>query len=116
MDIFKHLAILICSIMSLFAFGQNEIKKYVKERTVRVMSIGPDSTSFADLTTIGDAIGDARIVMLGEQDHGDAPTFLAKTRLIKYLHEQKGFDVLAFEEDFFSANYNWGLVRSGKLS
>jgi erythromycin esterase len=88
-----------------FAVGQNQVKKFVEQTAVSIPTIDPDSTNFSDLEVIGNAIGDSRIVMLGEQDHGDAPTFLAKTRLIKYLHEKKGFNVLAFESDFFGLNY-----------
>jgi erythromycin esterase-like protein len=88
-----------------FAIGQNQVKKFVEQTAVSIPTIDPDSTNFSDLEVIGNAIGDSRIVMLGEQDHGDAPTFLIKTRLIKYLHEKKGFNVLAFESDFFGLNY-----------
>ena len=91
----------------MFVVGQDKIKKFVEQTTVSISTIEPDSTNFSDLEVIGNAIDDSKIVMLGEQDHGDAPTFLAKTRLIKYLHEKKGFNVLAFESDFFGLNYGW---------
>ncbi|THU34907.1 erythromycin esterase family protein [Niastella caeni] len=93
------------------AWSQKNIEQYVREHAHPITSICPDSTNFADLQVIGDAIGNARIVMLGEQEHGDAATFQAKTRIIKYLHEQKGFDVLAFEGDFFGMNYGWEQVK-----
>jgi len=96
--------------------GQEQIKKFVQEQAVQVTTIEPDSTSYKDLEPIGKAIGNARIVMLGEQDHGDAPGYFAKTRLIKYLHENKGFNVVAFENDFFNTNYHWALVKAGKLN
>ncbi|MFL5740981.1 MAG: erythromycin esterase family protein, partial [Flavisolibacter sp.] len=79
----------------------------VQTHAASVSSIDPANTDFSDLNELGKAIGDARILMLGEQDHGDAPAFLAKTRLIKYLHEKKGFNVLAFESDFFALNTGW---------
>src|SRR4029078_13189642 len=90
-------------------FTQSAMKTYVGTNVRQIASIDPDQQDYTDLKVIGDAIGDARIVMLGEQDHGDAPTFLAKTRLIKYLHEKKAFSVLAFESDFFAVNYSWQL-------
>lgn len=80
-----------------------------------VSTVHPDSLDFSDLEVVGRAIGESRVVMLGEQDHGDAPTFLAKTRLIKYLHEIKGFNILAFEDDFFALERGWGKTIDGGL-
>jgi erythromycin esterase-like protein len=91
---------------------QTGIQDFVRTSSMPIRTISPDSTDFSDLDGIGNAIGNARIVMLGEQDHGDAPTFSAKTRLIKYLHEKKGFNVLVFESDFFGLNTGYPSVSN----
>jgi len=67
-------------------------------------SIQPEQTDFSDLAPLKKAIGNRRVVMLGEQDHGDGSAFKAKVRLIKFLHQEMGFAVLAFENGFFESN------------
>lgn len=67
------LSAVICLSLSI-AGGQAEIEKYVKENATKITAISPDSTNYEDLTAVGNAIGDARVVMPGEQDHGDAST------------------------------------------
>ena len=64
------------------AFGQ-DVRSYVAANTVPIATLDAISEDYADLAPFGQAIGEARVVMLGEQDHGDGPTFQAKTRLVK---------------------------------
>jgi len=103
----KNLLLLFPVLLMLTAPSDKAIKKHAKDNQHTIKSIDPQETGFDDLAAIGAAVGNARVVMLGEQCHGDGATFAAKSRLIKYLHEVKGFDVLAFEADFFTLN-NYG--------
>jgi hypothetical protein len=104
----KRFLIMFCfAMITVVSYSQNDIESFVRQKTVPISSIDPDALNFDDLEQIGNAIGGARIVMMGEQDHGDAPAFAAKTRLINYLHNKKGFNVVAFESDFFSATYGF---------
>jgi erythromycin esterase-like protein len=47
-----------------------------------------------DLTAFGAAVGDARIVALGEAAHGTREFAQVKQRMVEYLAAQKGFSVL----------------------
>jgi len=78
-----------------------------------VRSIEPSDTDFSDLGGLRAAIGGARIVLLGEQTHGEGSTFSAKIRLIKFLHEKMGFDVLAFESGLYDCARIWENVQQG---
>jgi len=84
-----------------------------KKAVVAVRSIDPNDTDFSDLAGVRAAVGDARIVLLGEQTHGEATTFQAKIRLVKFLHEKMGFDVLAFESGFYDCARIWENVQAG---
>lgn len=92
-----------------------EIKAFVQDHVHEIKTIDPNDLNFNDFEEIGKAIEDAKVVLMGEQDHGDGSTFLAKTRLIKYLHQTKGFDVLVFESDFYGLNRSWELIENEKI-
>jgi len=77
-------------------------------------SIDFDDDDFEDLEAFGKAAGNARIVMLGEQTHSDGTTFLAKARLVRYLHEEMDFDVLAFEGGLYDMHRAWQRIKDGE--
>ena len=53
-----------------------------------------------DLVAFGKAVGDARIVALGEASHGTREFFQMKHRLLEYLVKEKGFTVFASEANW----------------
>src|SRR5262249_28557288 len=88
---------------------------WLKSHVAPLRSIDPADEDFTDLEPIRKAIGDARVVQLSEQSHGDGATFHARTRLIKFLHQKCGFDVLAFESGLYDCRKAWELLREGKM-
>jgi len=74
-----------------------------KENHILIRSL--ISENFEDLKCLDQYVKDARIVQLGESNHFTKEYNLIKVRLIKYLHEVHGFNVIAFENGFFDCSY-----------
>lgn len=108
--------IFLCFLLFKQGFGQSSIKEYIQENAKAITSVNPDDSNFTDLEIMRKVIGDKRVVMLGELYHGDGTSVQAKTRLIKFLHEKMGFNVLVFESDFFSLNHGWQFFENGGIS
>ncbi|MGE0173384.1 MAG: erythromycin esterase family protein [Oligoflexales bacterium] len=62
---------------------------------------------FEDLAFLQGLLQDKRIVQLGESSHGSKEYTSGKIRLIKYLHEKQGFNVIAFESGLFECTEAW---------
>lgn len=89
---------------------------WLAEHAIRLRSVSPADRDYADLEPLRAALAGVRVVLLGEQSHGDGTTFLAKTRLIQFLHEAMGFDVLAFESGLFECTRAWERLREGEAA
>ena len=63
--------------------------------------IDPKDRDFSDLRPLQQAIGNARVVLLGGDD--DEAVVKLRYRLVRFLHEEMGFDVLACGLPLFDA-------------
>jgi len=86
---------------------------WLADHAIPLHSIDPADENYSDLEPFRRMIGRSRVVMLGEQSHGDGATFHAKTRLIKYLHQECGFDVLAIESGLYDCAKAWQQIQQG---
>ncbi len=64
-----------------------------------IRSLGAED--FSDLAFLAPILANKRVVQLGESGHGVREFSQIKVRLIKYLHEKLGFDVVALESSVF---------------
>jgi erythromycin esterase len=87
--------------------------QWLQVNAVNVRSVDAEDCDFSDLLPLKEAIGTAKLVLLGEQTHGDGTTFKAKVRLIKFLHQEMDFDVLAFESGFYDCHKMWLDISNG---
>lgn len=78
-----------------------QLKNELCNKIVNISSVNPSDEDYGDLEFLKDVLKDKKIVLLGEQIHYDGTTLLAKTRLVKYLHDSLDFDVLFFESGLY---------------
>jgi len=70
----------------------------------------------SDLAPLGQALAHAQVVGLAEQTHGAHEEFAYKLRLLRYLHEKLGFEVLQLESGFYDlGRISQAMARGEKL-
>lgn len=60
------------------------------------------ANNYADLQFLKTTLSGKRIIQLGESSHGVREFNMGKVRLIKFLHEEMGVNVIAFETPMFA--------------
>lgn len=78
-----------------------QLRNELSSKLVSIPSVNPSDEDYDDLEFLKDVLKDKKFVLLGEQIHFDGTTILAKTRLVKYLHDSLDFDVLIFESSLY---------------
>jgi erythromycin esterase len=111
------LAILLALSLILSAVGREDQTDmqvaWLKKNALPLRTLDPKEDDFTDLEPFRKVIGESRIVQLGEQSHGDGATFHVKARIIKFLHQKMGFDVLAMESGLYDCHKAWSLLKGG---
>ncbi|SES81004.1 erythromycin esterase family protein [Hymenobacter actinosclerus] len=110
------LLLLLCSVGQLAAQPTAERLAYIQQSAVIVSNVEPTNEDYADLAPLKQSLRDIVVVGLGEQSHHDGNTFKAKTRLIKFLHQEMGFSVIAFESGFYDCYKAWQEIQQGKTA
>jgi erythromycin esterase len=115
----KKLSLLISFTLIITSFfGQTKVWtdeskiNWLKNNAIKVESTSPADTNFTDLKSLKDTFKNVNIVMLGES-HGEGNIISAKIRLVEFLHEQMGFDIIAFEAGFYDFHTVNDSVKSG---
>ncbi len=85
-----------------------ESARLSNEAVIRLETLDP-SEPFDDLEWLDQAIGDARVVAIGEGAHYNHESFQLRHRLVRFLVERHGFSAFAMETGFVEGRLidNW---------
>lgn len=88
--------------------------KMIQHSIVNLGAVHNSDKDFTDFSKLKPILEGVNIVMLGEQSHGEATAYDTKIKLIKYLHQELGFDLLVFESDFYACSKAWQMIENGE--
>jgi erythromycin esterase len=97
----RHLALLVLSALSVADAGvaqevPHTFIAWARQNAVRIATLEP-SEETADLQQLKAAIGQARVVALGEAAHGSHEFLAFRNRLFEFLVDEMGFTAIAVE-------------------
>ena len=80
----------------------NEFVAWARQNRVALRTPVPDD-DFSDMEPLKKAVGDARVVALGEDSHGAREFFQLKHRMLEFLVKEMGFTAFAIEASLVDA-------------
>ncbi len=92
---------------------ENKNKTWLQQHAVIINSADPDIAE-NNLSVLKEKIGDARIVGLGEANHGTAEFWGIRQKISKYLIEEMGFTAILMEAGFPNSLYINDYITNGE--
>ncbi|WP_418514095.1 erythromycin esterase family protein [Corallibacter sp.] len=71
-----------------------------------------DLEKFENLSKLKESLKGVEIIALGENTHGLGDVFSVKTELVKFLHQELGFDLVLFESGYGDGALAWERLDS----
>jgi len=71
-----------------------------------------DLENFENLSALKEALQGVEIISLGENTHGLGEVFKTKTELVKFLHQELGFNLVLFESGYGDGALAWEKLNS----
>ncbi len=92
--------------------------QFANSQSIAVPIVDSDyvHATFEKLDFFKTEMKNVKVVALGEPSHMSGNTIVAKTKMVKYLHEQCGFDTLAFESPMYEMSVLNDMLRQGTLT
>ncbi|MEM9821372.1 MAG: erythromycin esterase family protein [Bacteroidota bacterium] len=109
----KYLVILFIFMIPVLSLSQEITLEYIAHNAIDLNAIENGNENFMGFDQIDVLLEGVEIVMLGEQTHLDGATFETKIKLIKYLHQKLGFDLLLFESSMYECEKAWEDISNG---
>ncbi|MCX6175256.1 MAG: erythromycin esterase family protein [Ignavibacteriales bacterium] len=103
---------LLIAFFSIINFCYPQTSESLLRSSSVIKSIDPNDEDYTDLLPLKKKIDEAQIVVLGEISHDGGATLQAKSRFVKFLHKEMGFEVIAWEAGFIDCYYMNEALRS----
>jgi erythromycin esterase len=86
---------------AVLASVKSEWADWIARNHAAIRTTDPKDTDYSDLRFLLPLIARRRVVAIGESGHGVGEFDAMKVRLIQFLHEEAGYDVIAFESGVY---------------
>ncbi len=107
----KYLFMLIFACSFSIIKAQNKLKPFLNNNAV---AFEQDTLDTKTLEILKSHLRTVEIIGLGEQTHFDGITSVVRVPLVKYLHQQCNFTLIAFESGFYECYKSYELARNAK--
>ena len=98
----KHLVLFITSVViSIESYSQKLSPSQINYIEETLVDLNSEPGDILDFSAIIQAVGDKKIILLGEFNHGTEEVFFSRNELIRQINEALGVDLILFDIQYY---------------